>query len=102
MNKTLITLIPKKKDADRMEDWRPISLCTVAVKIITKILAMRLQSILDKVISPAQSAFIKGRIISDNFVIAHEISHYLKNHRDDKNFYASIKVDMSKAFDRVE
>ncbi|KAL9659592.1 hypothetical protein QQ045_024399 [Rhodiola kirilowii] len=72
MNKTLITLIPKKKDADRMEDWRPISLCTVAVKIITKILAMRLQPILDK------------------------------NRRNDKNFYASIKVDMSKAFDRVE
>ncbi|CAM8957099.1 unnamed protein product [Rhodiola kirilowii] len=102
INRTLITLIPKKKDAERMEDWRPISLCTVAVKIITKILAMRLQPILGQVISPFQSAFIKGRIISDNFVVAHEISHFLKSRRDDKTFYASIKVDMSKAYDRVE
>ncbi|CAM8914180.1 unnamed protein product [Rhodiola kirilowii] len=102
MNRTLIALIPKKKEADRMEDWRPISLCTVAMKIITKILAMRLQLILDQVISPSQSAFIKGRVISDNVVVAHEISHYLKSRNDDKNFYASIKVDMSKAYDRVE
>ncbi|CAM8905994.1 unnamed protein product [Rhodiola kirilowii] len=102
LNKTLITLIPKKKEAVRMEDWRPISLCTVAVKIITKILATRLQPILDKVISPFQSAFIKGRIISDNFVVAHELAHFLKNRRDDKKFYASLKVDMSKAYDRVE
>ncbi|KAL9668408.1 hypothetical protein QQ045_002789 [Rhodiola kirilowii] len=85
-----------------MEDWRPISLCTVAVKIITKILAMRLQPILDQIISPFHSAFIKGRIISDNIVVAHEISHYMRSRRDDKNFYASIKVDMSKAYDRVE
>ncbi|KAL9659088.1 hypothetical protein QQ045_009626 [Rhodiola kirilowii] len=102
MNKTLITLIPKNKDADKVEDWRPISLCTVAIKIITKILAMRLQPILDQVISPFQSAFVKDRIFSDNFVIAHEILHFLNNRRDDKNLYASIKVDMSKAFDRVE
>ncbi|CAM8914616.1 unnamed protein product [Rhodiola kirilowii] len=101
-NKTLIVLIPKKKDADRMEDLRPISLCNVAIKIITKILAARLQGILDKVISASQSAFIKGRIITDKFIVAHEISHFLKRCRSQKEFFASIKVDMSKAYDRVE
>ncbi|CAM8905331.1 unnamed protein product [Rhodiola kirilowii] len=101
-NKTLIVLIPKKKDADRMEDLRPISLCNVAVKIITKILVARLQGILDKVISCFQSAFIKGQIITDNFIVAHEISHFLKLCKSHKEFYASIKVDMSKAYDRVE
>ncbi|KAL9690131.1 hypothetical protein QQ045_010526 [Rhodiola kirilowii] len=57
---------------------------------------------MDKVISGAQSAFIKGRIITDNFIVAHEISHVLKQCRSNKEFYASIKVDMSKAYDRVE
>ncbi|KAL9687380.1 hypothetical protein QQ045_031781 [Rhodiola kirilowii] len=102
INRTLITLIPKKKDAERIEDWRPISLCTVAVKIITKILASRLHHILDQVISPFQSAFIKGRIITDNFIVAHELAHFMKSIRDDKRFYASLKVDMSNAYDRVE
>ncbi|KAL9681535.1 hypothetical protein QQ045_013320 [Rhodiola kirilowii] len=102
INNTLLVLIPKKKDADRMEDLRPISLCNVAVKIITKILADRLQSTLDRVISVTQSAFIKGRIITDNFIVAHEMSHFLKGCRSQKEFYASIKVDMSKAYDRVE
>ncbi|KAL9680585.1 hypothetical protein QQ045_018466 [Rhodiola kirilowii] len=101
-NKTLIALIPKKKDADRMEDLRPISLCNVAVKIITKVLATRLQRIMDKIISASQSSFIKGRIITDNFIVAHEISHFLKRCRSQKNFFASVKVDMSKAYDRVE
>ncbi|KAL9674665.1 hypothetical protein QQ045_002863 [Rhodiola kirilowii] len=102
INKTLIVLIPKKPDADRMEDLRPISLCSIVIKIITKILAFRLQSILDQVVSCYQSSFIKGRIITDNFIIAHEISHFLKSCKSRKDFYASIKVDISKAYDRVE
>ncbi|KAL9685346.1 hypothetical protein QQ045_022795 [Rhodiola kirilowii] len=85
-----------------MEDLRTISLCSVAVKIITKVLAARLQGILNQVISHYQSAFIKGRIITDNFIIAHEISHVLKSSKSRKDFSASIKVDMSKAYDRVE
>ncbi|KAL9691084.1 hypothetical protein QQ045_011501 [Rhodiola kirilowii] len=101
-NRTLITLIPKKKDAVRMEDWRPINLCTVAMKIVTKIIATRLQNILDQIVSPSHSAFVKGRNIVDNFVVALEIAHFLKNCRDDGEFYASVKVDMSKAYDRVE
>ncbi|KAL9672299.1 hypothetical protein QQ045_028549 [Rhodiola kirilowii] len=102
MNKTLSVLIPKRNDAFRMEDWRPISLCNVAMKIITKILAVRLQSILDQVISINQSAFVKGRVISDNFIVAHEVSHFLKKCKDGSNFYASIKRDLRKAYDRVE
>ncbi|CAM8962468.1 unnamed protein product [Rhodiola kirilowii] len=102
LNRTLITLIPKKKEAIRMEDWRPISLCTVAMKVITKIIATRLQPLLDKVISPFQSAFVKGRMITGNFVVAHEIAHYLKKCRGRGDYYASIKVDMSKAYDHAE
>ncbi|CAM8943685.1 unnamed protein product [Rhodiola kirilowii] len=102
INRTLITLIPKKNEADRMEDWRPISLCTVAMKIITKVIASRLQKVLHLVISPFQSAFVKGRNIIDNFVVAHENAHFLRRCRDSGKSYASIKLDMSKAYERVE
>ncbi|KAL9687653.1 hypothetical protein QQ045_032060 [Rhodiola kirilowii] len=102
INNTLIVLLPKKHNADKMADLRPISLCTVAVKIITKVLAARLQGILNQVISCCQSAFIKGRIITDNFTVAHETSHILKSCKSRKDFYAFVKVDMSKAYDRVE
>ncbi|KAL9664847.1 hypothetical protein QQ045_020256 [Rhodiola kirilowii] len=63
---------------------------------------MRLQPILQQVISIFQSAFVKGRIISDNFVVAHEIANYLKSCRGPTECFASIKLDMSKAYDRVE
>ncbi|KAL9678505.1 hypothetical protein QQ045_016349 [Rhodiola kirilowii] len=102
LNRTLIVLIPKKTDATKMEECRPISLCTVAMKIITKILATRLQPLLDKVISPFQSAFVKGRLITDNFVVAHEVAHFLKRCKNSKECFASVKIDMSKAYDRVE
>ncbi|KAL9671689.1 hypothetical protein QQ045_009259 [Rhodiola kirilowii] len=102
INKTLIVLIPKKKEVVRVEDWRPISLCTVLIKIITKLIVQRLQPILSQVISCYQSAFVRGRIITDNLVVAHEIAYFLKSRRDDHSFFASFKVDMSKAYDRVE
>ncbi|KAL9676355.1 hypothetical protein QQ045_004569 [Rhodiola kirilowii] len=72
------------------------------IKIITKLIVQRLQPILSQVISCYQSAFVRGRIITDNLVVAHEIAHFLKSRRDDHNFFASFKVDMSKAYDRVE
>ncbi|KAL9688033.1 hypothetical protein QQ045_032446 [Rhodiola kirilowii] len=101
-NRTLIVLIPKKKDTDRIEDWHPISLCNVAVKIITKIIATRLQPISSQVITTSQSAFVKGRIITDNFIVAHEIANFLRTRTAHSDFYASIKLDISKAYDCVE
>ncbi|KAL9690982.1 hypothetical protein QQ045_011399 [Rhodiola kirilowii] len=101
-NRTLIVLIPKKKEALRVEDWRPISLCTVMIKIITKLIVKRLQPLLSQIISIYMSAFVNGRIITDNLVVAHEIAHFLKSSRDDDNYFALLKVDMSKAYDCVE
>ncbi|KAL9672598.1 hypothetical protein QQ045_028849 [Rhodiola kirilowii] len=102
INKILIVLIPKKNKAICIEDCRPISLCTVAMNIITKIISQRLQPILNQVISIYQSAFVKGRIITDNFVVAHEVANFLKCCKDADKLYASVKVAMSKAYDRVE
>ncbi|KAL9660337.1 hypothetical protein QQ045_025150 [Rhodiola kirilowii] len=80
----------------------PISLCNVIMKIITKSLVNRLQKCLDKVISLNQSAFVKGRIITDNIVLAQEINHFIKCRKKQKEGYASLKLEMRKAFDRLE
>ncbi|CAM8987641.1 unnamed protein product [Rhodiola kirilowii] len=101
-NTTQIVLVPKVKDVSRMTELRPISLCNVSIKVITKILANRIQPIIGEVISFHQSAFIKNRMIFDNFIIAHELAHYIKGCKNKKRGYASLKLDMSKAYDRIE
>ncbi|KAL9679837.1 hypothetical protein QQ045_017708 [Rhodiola kirilowii] len=102
MNATNIVLVPKVKNATGLEQFRPISLCNVIMKIISKSLVNRLQKCLDKVISLNQSAFVKGRIITDNIVLAQEINHFIKCRQKQKKGYALLKLDMSKAFDRLE
>ncbi|KAL9675160.1 hypothetical protein QQ045_003361 [Rhodiola kirilowii] len=102
LNRTEIVLIPKVKSPRRMEDLRPISLCNVVMKLITKMLANRLQEILPQVISEYQCAFVKGRVITDNVLIAHEVSHYIRSRRNQKGGWISVKLDISKAYDKLE
>ncbi|CAM8945360.1 unnamed protein product [Rhodiola kirilowii] len=102
LNETVIALIPKVKVAERVEDLRPISLCNVIMKIITKALANRLKEVLPNIISQNQSAFIGGRLITDNILVAHEVSHFIQGIHKQKFGYISMKLDMSKAYDRVE
>jgi hypothetical protein len=78
-------------------DLRPISLCNVLYKIVAKVLANLL---LPDIISPNQSDFVPGRLISDNILIAYEVAHYLRNRRGRGESYAAIKLDMCKAYDR--
>jgi hypothetical protein len=69
MNNAFITLIPKTVGADRVKDFRPISLVHSIAKLVTKLLANRLAWKLHDMVSPIQSAFIKGRFIQDNFIL---------------------------------
>lgn len=101
MNDSRIALIPKCEHPQSMKDLRPISLCNMAYKILSKALANRLALIISKCISKEQSAFVAGRSILDNALIASEIVHYLKCKRGGRMGEAALKIDISKAYDRV-
>lgn len=94
-------MIPKTRNPERVENFRPISLCSVLYKVIAKTLANRLKQVMNDIISLQQNAFIKGHLISDNILIAHEIFHHLKRNYSKKSLMA-VKVDMSKAYDQIE
>ncbi|KAM6561714.1 hypothetical protein CsatA_030953 [Cannabis sativa] len=99
---TNVVLIPKKSHPESMNELRPIALCNVTYKILSKVLANRLKGILTQVISETQSPFLPGRLITDNILISYEIMHYLKRKQKGKQGFMAIKLDMSKAYDRVE
>lgn len=75
INGSHITIIPKKDDAQRISDYRPISLLSTSVKIITKLLAYRLQTVLSSLFHKNQYGFIKHRTIQDYIAWALEFLH---------------------------
>ena len=101
INHTFITLIPKVKSLERISEFRPISLCNVIYKLVSKVLANRLQGLLPDIISKNQSAFQVGRLISDNILMAYETLHYMK-HQSGKAGFLTLKLDMSKVYDTIE
>jgi hypothetical protein len=102
LNDTYICLIPKNNHPSVPADFRPIALCNVMLKVVTKTIANRIKHILNDIISPNQSAFLPGRLITDNTLIAYETFRYLKNSKSTKHGYVGIKLDMAKACDRIE
>ncbi|CAL5356308.1 unnamed protein product [Camellia sinensis] len=101
LNQTNLVLIPKVPHLEKLSHLRPISLCNFSLKIIMKILANRLEQVLGKLISPQQSAFVLGRMIQDNILVAHETFHSLKILRRGTPAM-KIKLDFNKAYDRIQ
>ena len=77
-NYTYVTLIPKVKNPDFFFEFRPISLCNVIYKLISKVLANRLKPLLPSIVSENQSAFQAGRVITNNILMTFETLHYMK------------------------
>ena len=104
INYTFIALIPKVKQPRKVFDFCPISLCNVVYKLFSKVLVNRLKIFLAKAIPKSQSAFFfpSRRLISDNVLVAFEMLHYLKGKTQVKLGYMTLKLDMSKTYDRVE
>ena len=102
INDTYICLIPKMKSPQKITEYRLISLCNVLYKLISKVLANRLKNILVEIIDGSQSAFVPGRLISNNVLVAFEMMHSIDQRRKGKEAFMAVKLDMSKAYDRVE
>ncbi|XP_039029055.1 uncharacterized protein LOC120163114 [Hibiscus syriacus] len=99
LNATTIALIPKVSNPNKVRDFRPISYCSVIYKTITKILVKRLTTLLPGIISLNQSAFVKGRNIVDNTLLAQElIRDYGRKFISPRR---ALKVDLQKAFDTL-
>lgn len=98
INSTFIALIPKSDTPSSFDDYRPISLCNCLYKIISKIIANRLRLILSRNISPQQFSFLEDRQIHEAIGAAQEALHSIRC----KHLKSIIlKIDLSKAFDRV-
>nr|CAD1834076.1 unnamed protein product [Ananas comosus var. bracteatus] len=98
INTSWVCLLPKRNEASLITDFRPISLVHSLSKIISKVLATRLQAFMDRLINPFQAAFIKSRLILDNFNSAHILIHHLHS---SKERAAVLKIDFERAFDHI-
>ncbi|KAL0439694.1 UNVERIFIED_CONTAM: hypothetical protein Slati_2452400 [Sesamum latifolium] len=100
INAMLLTLIPKVQLPLCVLDYRPISCCNVIYKAITKIIVKRMQRVLHLLINYSQNAFVPGRSISDNILLAQEL---LAGYNQSKlPSRCTIKIDIQKAYDSVE
>lgn len=102
LNHAYIVLIPKVEKPRDVLEYRPISLCNIIYRIITKTIANRLKQILHAVISPNQSAFIPNKLITYNIIIGYECLHKIRLSKSKKNRLVALNLYISKAYDRVE
>ena len=101
LNCTHIALIPKIQGPETLGNYKPISLCNMVYKVITKIIVARLRPYLDKLISPMQTALVPRRKGIDNIIIAQEIIHGLRKKKG-RTGYMALKIDLEKAYDKLE
>lgn len=101
LNHTFIALFPKRDNSNSVDHLRPIFFCNVVYKVITKMLSDRLHRFLDQIVFPFQSAVILGRCLFDNVTICHKNMHHINIKKGNLKLM-TVKIDTTKAYDRVE
>lgn len=101
-NYSHICLIPKTERPEEASQFRPISLCNVIYKIISKVITNRLKPILNSIVTPFQNAFVPGWLMADNCLIAHDMVNLIKQWTKGKHHFAALQIDMFKAYNKVD
>ena len=99
MGASFIAVVPKKVGDLGIKDCMPISLLGSLYKIMTKVLAGRIQKVLPRLISNEQGAFVKGRQILDDILVANECVH---SRLKERLLGFICKLDLEQAYDRVD
>ncbi|KAL5583173.1 hypothetical protein UlMin_015615 [Ulmus minor] len=100
INSTNIVLVPKIKHPTSINHYRPIAVCNVIYKVISKLLADMLRPLLSSLIYPTQNAFVPGQSIHDNSVLIQEVIHAMKKKKGTQG-WTGMKIDIQKAYDRL-
>ena len=100
LNDAFLVLIPKVESPSRPNQFRPIGLCNIVYKLVTKVIVNRIKPILSSLISPTQCSFVPKRQITDNVIIVQEMLHSMR-YKQGKRGYMMIKIDFEKAYDRL-
>eukprot|EP00253_Pinus_taeda_P029777 PITA_29777 len=98
LNTSFISLIPKQDSAQTADKYRPITLCNLVYKIISKVVANRLKPLLPSLVSEEQLGYVEGRHILNNIIQAHEVVHTLTSKRKEGMI---MQLDIAKAYDKV-
>lgn len=100
MNDAMLVLIPNVLKPEKNMQFRPISLCNVLFKIVTKAMLLRLKKLMPNLIGPSQASFIPGRLSTDNIVVVQEVVHS-KRRKKGRKGWMLLKLDLEKAYDRI-
>lgn len=98
LNTSFISLIPKQENAMTPDRFRPIALCNVVCKIISRIIENRIKPLLPTLVSEEQTGYVEGKKILNNIIQAHEVVHSLKIK---KQVGMIIQLDLEKAYDKL-
>lgn len=98
-NSTILTIVPKKSKSSLVSNYRTISCCNSLYKAISKLFVHKLKLMLPNIISPNQTAFVKGCLLVENILLASELVHGYQRDKGPKKI--TLKVDIAKAFNTV-